>query len=66
MLIFAEKDATVLEWVKEIGASLSPKPQCDADSKKGIEKDPYATIDFENEFEPYATLTGSNEDQSKQ
>jgi hypothetical protein len=59
MLTFAEKDITVLEWVKQIRVSIpSVLLPVDAGRHMGSEKDPYGTIDFDTELGPYATLSG--------
>lgn len=66
MLAFAEKDATVLEWVKQIRVSIpSVSLPVDTSKHKGAEKDPYGTIDFDTELGPYATLSGE-ESQAEQ
>lgn len=66
MLALAEKDKTVLEWVKQIGTSISNLSlPFEATGRTRGENDPYGTIDFDNELGPYATLTG-DDDQSKQ
>ena len=66
MLALAEKDKTVLEWVKQIGASISNgSSPTEATGRARADKDPYGTIDFDNELGPYATLTG-DEDPTEQ
>ncbi len=66
MLAFAEKDATVFEWVKQIRASIpNVSLPVEASRHMGAEKDPYGTIDFDNELGPYATLSGE-ENQAEQ
>lgn len=64
MLTLAEKDKAVLEWVKQIGTSISNVSSPIKATGRTRENDPYGTIDFDNELGPYATLTG-DEDQSK-
>ncbi len=66
MLAFAEKDATVLDWVRRIGASISSVSlPSDAGGEIGNEKDPYGTVDLVSELGPYATLSAGEEDQSE-
>ncbi len=67
MLALAKNDSVVLDWVKQIGISNATVPlPTEAIGKLGSEKDLYATIDFDNDLEPYATLTAGDEDQPKQ
>ena len=66
MLAFAEKDATVLEWIRQIGASISSASlPSDVGGEIGNEKDPYGTVDLVSELGPYATLSAGEEDQSE-
>ena len=66
MLTFAEKDATVLDWVKQIQVSFpNVSLPVDAGRQMSTDKDPYGTIDFDTEFGPYATLSGE-ENQTEQ
>lgn len=66
LLAFAKKDATILEWVRRIGVSISSVSlPSDAGGEIGNGKDPYGTVDFVSELGPYATLSAGEEDQSE-
>jgi hypothetical protein len=66
MLALAEKDATVLEWVKQIQVAFpNVSLPVDAGRQMSADKDPYGTIDFDTEFGPYATLSGEENQTEK-